>query len=383
MCWRKPFRKFVAIIRINIINEKVMDKMSVKMDKDTMTKIIKPNILIRADGNNKIGLGHIIRTVALGIEFNKNNNYVSYITRDNKGVLDILQRHNFDVFSIGSSVSIIEEIEIVKKIIQDNAIDIFIGDLYEIDNKYISMIRKYCKCIVIIDTLRDMSLKADLIINGCIYAYDFAIDAKRYNRRALLGTKYFIIREQFIYGKKRVINEDVKNILVTMGGADPLNLTSKIISILSTLDINLKINVVSGNAFRNIEEIEKTCLGKPKIQLHYNVDNMSDLMHQNDIAISTGGITLYELAITGTPAIVFTQAENQVLQSNIFNDKGNIINLGDGSELGELHFIETLNNLIRDYDKRCRMSKIGQEIIDGKGTERCYAEIIKVYKSLK
>lgn len=350
------------------------------MCKDKKMKNLKLNIAIRADGNSRIGLGHIIRTMALGNEFKKNNCNVVYITKDNKDTLDILKKNEFDYFIVESNNSLKEEIDIVNEMMQD--CDIFIGDSFAINKKYIASIKKNKKFIVIIDNLRDMSVKADLIINGGIYAYSLAKNAVKFNQRILLGTEYLLIREQFTNSKKRDINKTVKNILVTMGGSDPLKQTPNIISVLGELEKNLKINVVIGNGFTNIEEIEKISKKNHRIVLHYNVENMANLMFQNDIAITAGGTTLYELAITGTPAIVLIQAENQVLPSTIFHDKGTIINLGYSDKVSELYFKEILIKLINDYDKRKEMSTIGQRILDGRGATRCVEEIFNIYNEL-
>lgn len=334
------------------------------------------NVAIRADGNNKIGLGHIIRTMVLGNELKRNNCKVTYVTQNNKETLDILKRNKFEFLNIEINTSLVDEIYIINKFMEDKKIDIFIGDSFKIDKNYIANIKKYGKFIVIIDNLRDMSLGANLIINGGIYAYKLANDAERYNQKVLLGTKYFLIREQFKNINKRAINKEVKSILITMGGADPMNLTPKFISMVSSINGNFKINVVVGNAFKNIKEIKDIDKNNSQIKLYYNVENMADLMYESDIAISAGGITLYELSIVGTPTIVLIQAENQVLPSNIFNDKGIILNLGYGNKVNELCFKQAFVKLINDYNKRKKMFENGREILDGKGAERCVEKIL-------
>ena len=50
-------------------------------------------------------------------------------------------------------------------------------------------------------------------------------------------------------------------------------------------------------------------------------------MINSDIAISSGGSTLYELAVTKTPALVMLQAKNQVRVAEKLDGKS-LINLG-------------------------------------------------------
>lgn len=341
---------------------------------------IRLHVAIRADGNSKIGLGHIIRTMVLGNELKKNNCKVTYITQEYKETLDILKKNKFEVFNIKTNASAADEIYTINKFMKDNEIDIFIGDSFKIDKNYIAKIKKYDKFVVIIDNLRDMSLNADLIINGGIYAYKLAKDAERYKQKVLLGTKYFLIREQFANINKKFIKKEVKSILITMGGADPMNLTPKIIKMVSSINRNLKINVVVGNAFKNIKEIKDIDKNNSQIYLNYNVENMAELMYESNIAISAGGTTLYELAIVGTPSIVLIQAENQVLQSNIFNDEGIVLNLGYGDKVIELCFKQAFVKLINDYNKRKEMFKSGREILDSKGAKRCVEKILMMHR---
>ncbi|SCY86636.1 UDP-2,4-diacetamido-2,4,6-trideoxy-beta-L-altropyranose hydrolase [Alkaliphilus peptidifermentans] len=339
-------------------------------------------VAIRADGNSRIGLGHITRTIALGDKLIQKNCKIIYITRDVREVLDILKDDNYKVVGIDSRLEISEEVNQINSIIDKEKIDIFIGDSFNIDGEYIKGLKQISKFVVILDNLRNMNIKADLIINGSIYADSLVEDLEKYNQRALLGTKYLILRDQFKNCKKRIVNKSVKNILITMGGADPLNLTPKIVRLINEIDKNLIVNVVLGSAFQNIEVLEELSEKIPQVSLHYNVNNMAELMSISDIAISAGGITLYELAAVGTPTIVITQAYNQILPTNVFSEKGIVKNLGDGNKLQDATFIEVFEELLSNYFKRKEMSQLGQRIIDGEGTNRCASEIIKIYSSL-
>ena len=147
----------------------------------------------------------------------------------------------------------------------------------------------------------------------------------------------------------------MQNILVTVGGYDLRNLTPKIIKILNSINFdkiddqyinkeNLHVDIVIGPSFDNIDpilaEVEKSSLD---ISLNFNVKNMSKLMLKSDIAISSGGSTLYELAVTKTPALVLLQAGNQVRIAEKMDGKS-VINLG--YEQDEFIIREKINYLI-------------------------------------
>jgi spore coat polysaccharide biosynthesis predicted glycosyltransferase SpsG len=74
---------------------------------------------------------------------------------------------------------------------------------------------------------------------------------------------------------------------------------------------------------------------------------MSKLMLKSDIAISSGGSTLYELALTKTPALVLLQAENQVRVAEKVDDKS-VINLGYEEKI--INIADVITDLIKNKD---------------------------------
>jgi len=176
---------------------------------------------------------------------------------------------------------------------------------------------------------------------------------------------------------------------VTVGGGDPLNLTPKIIKAIDNIHNftyndfiskdKLELDLIIGPAFDNVEEIIAVVKElQLKTSLHFNVQQMSDMMLQADLAVCAGGSTLYELAATGTPAIAILQADNQVQGAEALAEKGTIINLGPGDRLETKDITESLIELINNYDLRKKMSETGQELVDGKGADRCVKEILSI-----
>lgn len=176
---------------------------------------------------------------------------------------------------------------------------------------------------------------------------------------------------------------------MTVGGGDPLNLTPKIIKAIDNIHNftyndfiskdKLELDLIIGPAFDNVEEIIAVVKElQLKTSLHFNVQQMSDMMLQADLAVCAGGSTLYELAATGTPAIAILQAENQVKGAQTLAEKRVIINLGPGDRLEAEDIGGGLLELINNYELRKNMSKRGQKLVDGKGAVRCVKEILSL-----
>lgn len=339
-------------------------------------------IAFRVDGGNKIGMGHLMRSLALANAFPEDIDIYFMIKRE-ESVLKLLSQYRFKILEIGETLKKEEEINKVKELIRSNNIDILITDSYEIDQDYLIETKEIVKKLVTIHDFAPFAFPSDIVINGNIYAPWLDYRSLNGHTQFLLGTDYTLMREEFKNLPERKINKKVENILVTMGGSDKLNLTPKIIRVLNQLEEDweqsecfnkdeLHIDVVIGSAFANLEEIiaevRKSSL---EIDLHFNVKKMSSLMLNNDLAISAGGSTLYELAATGTPAVVLLQADNQVLVAEAMEKAGVIRNLGFGNCFKDDELKLYLKSLISDLKARINMSKRAQKLLDGKGSEKC------------
>lgn len=298
-------------------------------------------VALRVDGGKNIGMGHIMRSMALANDLKKDEEVdrVFYITKNDPSAVNKLKENEFEVITLDKDLSYGEEIEKVKEIIKKEEVNKLITDSYDIDQNYLIEMRKVVDKLVTIHDYAPFAFPSHVIINGNAYAEDLDYESYYGDTEFLLGTDYLLLREEFRNLPEIKIGDRVQNVLVTVGGYDLRNLTPKIIGALNSIDFdeiedqyidkeNLHIDVVIGPSFDNVDqivaEVEKSSLD---ISLNFNVKKMSKLMVKSDIAISSGGSTLYELAVTKTPALVLLQAENQVRVTNELDGKS-IIKLG-------------------------------------------------------
>jgi UDP-2,4-diacetamido-2,4,6-trideoxy-beta-L-altropyranose hydrolase len=297
-------------------------------------------VALRVDGGKDIGMGHIMRTMALASDLKKDKEVekVFYITKNEPSAFNKLKENEFEVITIDKDLSYEKEIEEVKEIIKKEEVKKLITDSYEIDQNYLIEMRKVVNKLVTIHDYAPFAFPSHVVINGNAYAEDLNYESYYGDTEFLLGTDYLLLREEFRNLPEIEVRDRIQNILVTVGGYDLRNLTPKIIKALNSIDFdeiddqyidkeNLHIDVVIGPSFDNVDqivaEVKKSSLD---ISLNFNVKKMSKLMIKSDIAISSGGSTLYELIATKTPAIVLLQAENQVRVADKLDDKS-IINL--------------------------------------------------------
>ncbi len=332
-------------------------------------------IAIRADGGSKIGLGHIMRTLVLARELAKTN-VVFYVCKKDNPLTAKYINGIEKVRSEGFQVIIVDEDNIIIELSKIEA-DCLITDSYDVDEEYFNKTKKMFSKTGYIDDMNLYYYNVDFIINHNIYANKSKYKCNE-DTLLFLGTEYIILREEFRDSKPNQIKKNIKNILVTMGGADPNNFTLKLLKYIKDLEYN--INVVIGPAFTDIDKIELEIKNRKNIKLSFNT-NMIEMMKECDIAISATGSTLYELTTLGIPTLGVILVDNQEGIAKEMNKHGFIINLGWYDKVEKNDVLDAINR-INDFDLRKNMITKAIKRINKDGVEKLYSGIEKIFSYL-
>ena len=93
-------------------------------------------------------------------------------------------------------------------------------------------------------------------------------------------------------------------------------------------------------------------------------------MNKSQLAITNSGLTKYEMAFMGLPAIVISNNKKHAELMDDFASCGTIVHLGVKEEVTEEDVLLAVDELINHRKKREQMSNAGRELIDNKGIER-------------
>ena len=93
------------------------------------------------------------------------------------------------------------------------------------------------------------------------------------------------------------------------------------------------------------------------LTIKQNVKNISTYMYQADVAFTSAGRTVYELASIGTPTIVLAQNEREMLHT-FADEKNGIINLGMGYNCSEEEIKDAFLKLINDFKFRKKLHNL-------------------------
>ena len=212
----------------------------------------------------------------------------------------------------------------------------------------------------------------DLLLDQNLYdsMYDRYSNLVPANCKILVGPKYALLRSEFLRVKENAkCRKTLENILISFGGSDPTNETSKVLTAIKKLQVkNIKIRVVVRSRNQHMNEIKKLCSSINNCTLYCDTDNMEKLMISSDLAIGAGGTTTWERCCLGLPSIVSIIADNQTEQIKTMAEKKCVINLGDCKNLTPYDYEECIKQI--DSNMLMNMSSNCLEIVDGKGCFR-------------
>ncbi len=335
------------------------------------------NVVIRANGGEAIGLGHIRRCLTLAEALARQGATVHFLTNDNQAALDTVRTAGFDAIP----VDLEKDFEETRDAIRSLQANVLVVDSYDIDTNYLTRIRDSHNILVAIDDNADRRLPVDVVINGNAYGPSLKYDVLP-ETMLLLGPQYAILRKEFSDTVVRRMGGPAKKILITIGGSDPARLTPELVDLVLRERPEMQLDVVVGPFFKQRDPFFEANTNRlEQIRVHYNPGDMRSLMLESDLAITGGGQTTYELAATGTPAIAIATADNQwhnldeLVRVGTLRFAGNV---SDPSLPAKLE--KEVGELVDHPEKRSEMSHRGLELIDGNGTERVASQLIKVLR---
>lgn len=331
-------------------------------------------LLVRADANSAMGSGHVMRCLALSQAWQSYGGFVSFI----KSTTDLdarLKAEGFSVHELNEPPGSVEDAEETARLARALNASWVVVDGYHFSSVYQKTLQRSSLPVMAIDDLADaQEYDADVLLNQNHYASLEMYPHRSKSTRMLLGAHYVLLRREFLKFRdwKRSTPRMASRVLVTLGGADPDNVTLRVVEALA-LDgwPPLEVVVVAGACNPNLSVLQRACVrAGPRFQIKTQVTAMPALMAWADLAVCAGGTTCWELAFMGLPNAIIILAENQKRVGEVLERDRVSINLGWHSSVTEERLVQVLCPLIEDADRRRSMEKNGRAMVDGGGCDR-------------
>lgn len=263
-------------------------------------------ILFRADGNAQIGLGHVMRCLALANMLKNEFSMRFAITEPTSDVTNLIQQAGLTV------VVLSQETANATFLTSIDADETVVLDGYSFNEAFQQSVRARAHKLVYIDDLITGHQVADVVINhaGGLTADEY--DAESYTQFCL-GTQYALLRPQFL--NPNGFGEAPANgpIFVSLGGADPKNTSLDVLKAISLVDSSLEVRIVLGPFHPNRASIEAFRTELPNLTVLQNLsaDQMVDDLRQCSLAITACSTISYEVCAVNRPLIAVVTADNQ------------------------------------------------------------------------
>ncbi|MFH1914179.1 MAG: UDP-2,4-diacetamido-2,4,6-trideoxy-beta-L-altropyranose hydrolase [Pseudomonadota bacterium] len=325
-------------------------------------------LTIRADGSPTMGTGHVMRMIALGQAWQDRGGRVRLM--GSVGALeDRIRAEGFDFIALNAPHPDSDDLALVSAHMQKG--DWLAIDGYHFDSAYQKALLDAGFRTLVMDDICDRApYFATVLLNqnhgADAYQYQINDDA------LLLGTRFTLLRREFRTAEPRKDSTPSKagNILVTLGGADPGNVTSAVLAAIASLkDDSLRVKVVAGAANPHLDRLRGETTGLPcPAELLTDVRDMPGLMAWADLAVTAAGSTCWELCRMGVPMLALQTADNQDSVCSGLTRIGAAICLDTNQPLEN---IAPKLTMLRDTpDKRRAMARAGMRSIDGRGALR-------------
>jgi UDP-2,4-diacetamido-2,4,6-trideoxy-beta-L-altropyranose hydrolase len=329
--------------------------------------------LIRADASSRMGTGHVMRCLALAEAWQSAEGRVVFFHAETTGALKQRLRNRGMTMEQGSFTpgSAQDATQTIAQARVQGALWV-VADGYHFGTAWQQQIKDAGLRLLLMDDYGHAGhYHADYVLNQ-----NPAIDSGVYQScepgtRLLLGPQYALLRPEFLDWQhwKREVPAVGRKVLVTLGGADPDNVTAKAIRALNDLDVQSK--VVVGGSNPHLEQIKSEIKNRnSEIELVVDAANMPELMAWADCAIAAGGTTSLELAFMGLPSLVQTLADNQRDIAAKIHEVGIGRSLGWHAAIPSDAIAMELSELLLDQSVRERMSRCGRDLVDGLGAQR-------------
>lgn len=301
---------------LKVMNWPLMQERSVEissyLDWWLCEKLLKSkHVVFVVAGYPAIGMGHIYRTLMLAHEIDDHR--ITFLcTRESGLAAARIAGKDYQ--------AVIQGEESLAEATLRLAPDLVINDILDTDESYILALKQSGIPVVNFEDSGPGAAHANLVVNAL---YPSGGKGLCKAKHILCGHKYFCLRDEFLNARQNEFNERPRRLLITFGGTDPADYTRQALAAVLPLcrEHGVSISIVTGPGYPRIAQLEEDITlaartpSSPPITFTHSTNIMSQVMEGCDMAISSAGRTVYELAHMRIPSIVLSQNERESLHT--------------------------------------------------------------------
>ncbi|MDE6490112.1 MAG: GNAT family N-acetyltransferase [Muribaculaceae bacterium] len=260
-------------------------------------------VILRADAGKHIGYGHFIRTLALAGYLSEEFDcrYATYAPTE-------YQMHEL------KSVCAPLELSGDSREVFDRAFvdalspdDIVVLDNYYFDTEYQRLIRSRGCALVCVDDVHSRHFVSDVLFTpGPCQPHAFSMEPYT---RFYGGMEWSFLRRPFIDGvRPHTVKGRMANVVTAIGGADPFNLTGRMVGLLRDILPHAHVTVIAGDTIALPEGLAD---GSVDVRVRVSAAEMVDIFNHADVGVFPASTICIEAIAAGLPVVAGHYVDNQ------------------------------------------------------------------------
>ena len=328
------------------------------------------SMLFRCDASPEIGLGHVVRCLALADELYRNHGVaVGFAMRASPLGSEMVKRQAYPILRPPDSGGFDHEAWLNDCMRQSEAQVLVVDVRDDLPKAALDALAGRGAVIVVLEDLSERRWAANLAFYPPVPQVHMA-DWSGFRGRLCVGWEWVVLRSQFAESFPPRHNSK-RSLLIAMGGSDPAGLTLKAVRAVDRLDEDFESVIILGAGFCHWQSLQ-SLLGKARrrFTVREDVSEMSAAMAEADLAICSFGMTAYELAAMGVPAVYACLTEDHEESASALVAAGMGVSVGVHDRDTETRLSAAVERLLVDKNARAQMSARARELVDGRGTSR-------------
>jgi UDP-2,4-diacetamido-2,4,6-trideoxy-beta-L-altropyranose hydrolase len=336
-----------------------------------------PCLCIRADADERIGIGHVMRCLALAQEWRRRGGSVRLISAmKSTPLIERVRAEGVEIAPMLAVPASAGDLEQTLEEARNSGASWLLLDGYHFPRDYMLRVQAAGLHLLLMDDLADRDLSGiEVVLNQNAYASEAMHAHCRPRPQLLLGTQHTLIRREFLaWRAPRATPQRANRVLVTLGGADVSNFTFLVLQGLQLIPARrLNVRVVIGATNQNIKSLEAELPAVRTIhdcELLLNPPDLPSLMNWSELTITAAGSTCWELCCLGVPQMVIETADNQRMMAPHLTRHQIAEVFGKLDETGLMEFSRRVADLLDNPAERAKLSQAASSLIDGAGARR-------------
>jgi len=330
-------------------------------------------LVVRADGGPGIGMGHVMRSLAIAQAWRRHRAPCAWALVDPAPAFEArLREEGIEAVRLDAERGSRDDARLLGELARARGAAWTVVDGYRFGRAYQDVLANAGVRAAWLDDRGLAGVKAaGLVVNPNLAIRPEWYAGRGANTRVLLGPRYAPLRREFTTRPRsdRTHPARARRILISLGGADPDDVAPRVVGAAArTAGGPAEIRVIAGPA--NARAAALGTAVPPGVEVIASVTDMAEALAWADVAVTGAGGTVWEALHLGVPALLVVIAEDQRGNATELDRRGIARLLGDGGSLDESRAAEEIAGLLADRARREAMSVRGQALVDGRGAAR-------------